>query len=810
MASSDPLMVAHWANHFGLAVSPLFGLADAQTSGDHFAMLDGRRGSFAWSSVEALAFSQDDSRSWRWSSDLSHHVIVTPTEVSVGSGTDEGRTFERSSVERHLDDFFQFLEKPRRATLPDVVPFLVEEFLRLWGTAPRNHQQGDAALAAFLVALLATGEPDPAVLEDLSWRKQRATELGLDGGLVSDLRPVTIECGMDMRRRTPLNLRLAPSLVLRHAAGRLFQEAHAYLVHQPQLGLFGDEGVRFVPAFAPSGAYFTPVPIARLLAESALQHWARLPDSLTVADYTCGSGVFLSEALRVLERVGYKGAIRLVGRDISDAALIMSRVAIATVVRDLPHLKPTVDLARADATEPGEWPKADVALMNPPFRSWEGMHPDQRRWVLGILGGRASGRPDLSVGFVMRALESLSPSGVLATLLPAGVLASEGLARWRADLLGQATPTLVAILGEHDLFRHALVNVGAMVLAKGDRRHEPLTLAWASSEPGAASGALRAIRRSRQPTASPTDRSGPPSQWAVTTSSVDALSQRPSWLPGAGALGPLLDGLRTAIETRVEHLFDVRQGIRTGLKDVFLQTKGFVSQLPADERRFFMPAITTGSFVNGRIETKEYVFFADREWRTEADVNDACPQFFQRVLHPARSALKGRKGVEVSRWWQLTRPRGWSADSRPRLVSKRFGLLPAFARDLDGGMAVVQANAWFPTKALIKEAAGGIIRDLLTMYWWLLNSRVVVALLREYCPNVAGGQLDLEHKYVRHVPLPNLARRLNEDPALQRLAADLWGQGDENLPSVMDRDAFAAMAFGTTLADWPDLRLTPS
>jgi adenine-specific DNA-methyltransferase len=810
MATQNPLTVAHWANQFGLAVSPLFGPSDAPTVGDHFAMLDGRRGSFAWSSGDALNVSQDDSRSWRWSSDLSHHVIVTPTKVVVDSGTDESRAFERSSVDDHLDQFFQFLETPRKASLPDVVPFLVEEFLRLWATAGAEREQGETALAAFLVALLAAGEPDPGVFEEPAWRTQQATELGLNPDLVADTPPLTIEWGVGMRTRTPLNLRLAPSLVLRHAAGRLFQEAHAYLVRQEQLGLFGDVDVRFVPTFAPSGAYFTPVPIARLLAEAALQQRANLPNPLTIADYACGSGVFLSEALRVLGRVQYAGSIRLVGRDISEGALTMSRVAIRTVLRDLPHLDPVVDLARADATELRAWPTADVVLMNPPFRSWESMSSEHRSWVQGLLGGRAAGRPDLSVGFVTRALETLSPSGMLATLVPAGVLASDSLTGWRKELLSQATPTMLAVLGEHDLFRHALVNVGVLVVAKGQRAHQPLTVAWASSEQGAASGALRAIRRSRQEVSVPTYRSASPGRWAVTRISVEALSERPSWLPGAGALGPLLDSLRSRIQTRVQDLFDVRQGIRTGHKDVFLQTKGFVAQLPADERRFFAPAVTTPSFVNGNIEVKEYVFVADPAWNTEADVHRACPQFFERILHPAKHALKSRKGIQASHWWQLTRARKWSADKRPRLVSKRFGLLPAFARDLDGAMAVVQANAWFPTRELLRTPADGLIREVLKMYWWLLNSRVTVALLREYCPNVAGGQLDLEHKYVRHLPLPNLAMRINEDLTLQSLATNLSAQGDEVLPSLEQRDLFAAAAFGTELADWPDLGLTAS
>src|SRR6266853_3927941 len=50
------------------------------------------------------------------------------------------------------------------------------------------------------------------------------------------------------------------------------------------------------------------------------------------------------------------------------------------------------------------------------------------------------------------------------------------------------------------------------------------------------------------------------------------------------------------------------------------------------------------------------------------------------------------------------------------------------------------------------------------------EAAAAVALLREYCPNVAGGQLDLEHKYVKHVPLPDLSRQFKENPTLPVLA----------------------------------------
>jgi len=124
---------------------------------------------------------------------------------------------------------------------------------------------------------------------------------------------------------------------------------------------------------------------------------------------------------------------------------------------------------------------------------------------------------------------------------------------------------------------------------------------------------------------------------------------------------------------------------------------------------------------------------------------------------------------------------------------------------MEGTLAIVQANAWVPTKKLSGNRAPDAL-GILTAYWWLLNSRVMVALFREYCPNVAGGQLDLEHKYVRHVPLPDLTHCLDDDPGLQQQAMMIRTSFPTELPPIAERDTFAAAAFGTSIADWPMAR----
>ena len=792
---------AQWAQRLGMAmVTPLFPIRTV-VPGQHCAMLDGRRASFACSTVEEPEISPEDSKNWQWSSDLAHHVLLTPDVVHVRSGRDPiFRKFQRDSVESRLEEFLRFLDGPRRSALPDVVSFLVAEFRAIWALS--GFLDGANALVPFLLALCAAEQSDLGILNDPAWCLSTAQDIGIDDPslLEARLNTETIERARGLQNRTPLGLRLIPSLVLRHVAGRLFQEAHA-IIETTQYDLFGNPSIVTSPTYSPAGAYFTPVPIARLLADWTLSRMS-LPNEITIADYACGSAVFLTEALHTLERLGFKGTVKLIGRDKSPQAIRMAKVAIRTAQRDL-AMRVVPDIFQADALD-SEWPRTGICLMNPPFRSWERMDKRERDWVQEVT--QATYRPDLSVGFIERAIRALHPGGLLATLVPAGVLASDSLSNWRNTLVHRGTPTLVAVLGEHGLFEHALVNVGILALQtsavpNATPLREPLRVAWSSAETGAASRVIRAIRRSiSEPNASKPYGDS----WSVTASSIDAWQRRPSWLPGAGALGALLETIQMETITKVGDLFHVHQGIRTGANPLFIQPADVVMSLPEREQRYFKRAVDSASFIEGDLKPHNYLFLApNKTWKTEDELSQAVPTFFNNYIRTNQDLLKKRTSLRGRPYWELAEPRtSWMFKGPPRLLSKRFGLCPAFARDFDLRFAVVQANAWKPTELLTGSRDKDELCEVLTAYWWLLNSRVAVALLREYCPNVAGGQLDLEHKYVKHVPLPDLPRQFKENPSLPVLATSIRSRYPNKLPSISERDQFAATAFGTDVSEW--------
>ena len=97
--------------------------------------------------------------------------------------------------------------------------------------------------------------------------------------------------GTDKRPRLPL--------VLRHAMGRIFQEAHNLVMLSPQMSLL-DEGelISLGSTSRSSGAYFTPTPLVRTLVEQCLTPELLARPQLTLIDPACGSGEFLRESIR--------------------------------------------------------------------------------------------------------------------------------------------------------------------------------------------------------------------------------------------------------------------------------------------------------------------------------------------------------------------------------------------------------------------------------------------------------------------------------------------------------------------------------
>ena len=442
-----------WKLELGLLPVPLFSL---QNQNDKVVLLNGRVGNFC---LDLNTESDDeDPRNLAWSSDVGHYVKLSDNIVEVYRWDSKPSSLERytkRSVEDNLEKFYTYLQKDQPSRDLSIISFAIKTFRTLRSVLGSDFD-GQQSLKAFLYLLA-------CVVDDVNRNELNLEKWGLASDIQSSIASVNDsawESLIDSLKAGTSFYGLRPniSLLLRHASGTLFQEAHyeAYTFNQNQLllplpGLLPDPvTVKKETNFV--GIHYTPPSIARTLVEEALNAVGELPPILKVFDPACGSGVFLKEILRQLSLKNYQGRVRLEGWDISPAAIDMARF-ILLYEKDKLNKQFLIDVEvhhRDSLDKTYEWSDyIDIILMNPPFLSWNNMDKQQRDLVKESLGKLKQKSPDLSSVFLWKAIQSLSPKGVIACILPASILNAQAYSSLREAISAQVDLCLVGKLGNH-------------------------------------------------------------------------------------------------------------------------------------------------------------------------------------------------------------------------------------------------------------------------------------------------------------------------------------------------------------------------
>ncbi len=805
------MIAESWSRQLGLAVAPLFG-TECGTSAAHAAMLDGVAGSFVLSTDETSP--APDLRDLSWSSMMRHHVLVGDYGVRVApSNGAQIDTITRRAVEDNLEGFLRYLESNGQQSF-DVVDHVISTFQALRASMPGRDEDH---LQAFL-ALLAMRLQNPDVPhEDLS-------ESGIDTakaiqrfdlpqqsvGLIQDL-PADLVARFHEHLSTDRrsNRQLLVDLTIRHAGGELFQAAQLAppVEHrQGELWGLGMANIRVRPHSLKEVAY-TPVGLARSLAEHVVFQAAPVSGArLTVLDPACGSGSFLVEALAALARRGWRSDVELIGMDISESAIMTARFAVACAVQQgLPFkVLPKFHLGDFLTQVPSDL-RPNIILMNPPFRAWQDMDGEERATTKDILGTNYRGRPDKSMTFVQRAVEIAAETGTIGVILPVGVVSGETSKPWRDALMEQAAPTMIAAFGDHSLFRFATVSVCALVLDKrapaNDREASAgreLQMVWASERTGAASHALRTLRQSRNGNGVVEQSGGENGQanWNLYPTDTGALHRKPNWLPAPGLLSPAERRALDRLDYIVEDLFHVRTGVRAGERQAFLLDSAAYEALPKSERQAFRPVAEKQAIANGRVEPALWLFEGGQDFASEAELKMRLPRYYEDHLAPFKDKLSSRTRI-AKHWWEHSEARNtWKARKDPRIVSRQWFRNDGFAVDVDGSFAVVQGYAWFPKQELIAAISrydtGLALEDILRWYAVMMSSDVFFRVCREYSTGASGGQISLQQKYLRQVPLPLLPQVAQERPHL----VDEVARWEVPFPPLETRNRFASMCYG--------------
>lgn len=784
---TDMALGALWSQRFGLARSPMFTFEDVD--GNHDVLLDGGYGSFGLSVVDERT-DPAAVAGWAWSSDLPHHVTVSKKDVQVvrWDAASDAQIYSLDSVNRDLDGFYRFLCRDRLRSNRTVVQHLVNLFGRVRSLVAHARLPDDRAIDAFVTILadLIAGENAPAdtvefgLPDDVAELRAALAGPSLEGAL-RDIRtaPATLSA-----------LTLHPSLAIRHAGGQLFQEAHFDLVRAPPPDMFGYVDTATAERNSRGGTHFTPPALARSIVDHTILQIENLAErsSLTISDPACGSAAFLHEAMRGLQRVGFNGAVRIIGRDISAPAIAMARFTLTLALRDwVPAGGAALDLGIADSLAQPVFPAADMTVMNPPFISVIAQTPEQKAQLRDVIGGKAGSRGDYSMAFVTRALDALTDQGAMGTLFPANLLTHEAATPWRERLASEGDIRLLASIGDFGLFSQALVHVACAIIAKTQTRRREFTALVTGNEPGATGDAMRELRKSHgvPPAIAAGDR-----QWKLFATDVSVLNHKLPWRILTPQQRGLLDALEAAQTPTVGSLFDIAQGVQTGSLRVFLHEEDDFRRLglPSKERRYFRDALMTDSIENGRIVKRYLLFFPHGRdgplFADETEAAAAVPNFYRTILKPNEATLKARASIVRAKradWWGLMHPRtgSFAFDDRPRIVSKFFGAEGSFALDAEARYLPSTGHVWTPKRDVpiapqdenqdVEEVSEGVREaasvEVMRAYVALLNSRAFMRLVSFRSVTIAGGQFDLSSRFLAPVFLPDLWEK-TEDPIL--------------------------------------------
>ncbi len=731
-----------------LGVLPVY-LLHNQKDDSKYALLNGTKNNFCIDFNNE--FDKDIYRSFAWSANINNFLSINGNDALLfSSNKRDPEKIKYDIIINNLPKFHEYLTKREGNKEDSIIPFVLKIYRKMRNLL--RETSGNEALRAFLY-LLSNVETDNVILNEWGLPIESTN-------VVKNINYTIWEELIDELRNGVVYENLKPdiSLILRHTAGQLFEEANYIAQFGQQLDLFPTEFISYDYNPKQVGAYFTPSHISRSIVQESFHFNQDIPQHVKIFDPACGAGEFLVESLRQLKVKGYTGTVEIIGWDIAQTALDMAKYTLTFEKREWGD---RLDISRLELKNSltGQWPQnIDYIFMNPPFISWEQMDGETREYVKAIIGEKG-GRPNLAAVFYYLANESLSNNGVLGCLIPSSILNSDSHKEIRNVTKERLFPKLIGRLGNY-IFENAFVDA-CLIVASRKNQDENTKILWTQNIDDASSKALRELRKQNISKEAFTDQK----DFSIYSVPTKEVLNEESWMPisyQAAKNRTLLNikMLKNRL-VKTENLFDVKQGARTGLNKVFIISSATYESFSKKEQKYFRPSIDSSSLRNGLLIKSNYIFFPYSEGleeiETEVDLAKYVPTYYKLILKPNEKNLKKRK-IDHVKWWVLTRDRSWQRSMQPKLVSTEFGKAGNFGFDKVGEYVVERGSAWF---LLDKET---LPQEFYYAYLAIFNSEKMNTLLNIYSRQLAGGSwYSLDAKNVGKIPLPNFEHKSNKE-----------------------------------------------
>lgn len=702
--------------------------------GERFIMLDGGYYEFCLD-LDLETGAESDYNSYAWSSDVKNYIRVVGDDVTVYNWKSRRiDTLKLSLVEQKFNHFLKIIYSTSINSSDDVTPFLLGLFAQLRNMTQETKHPTEAMNLLFKL-LISIDEENLDADVCRRWN------------IIDTVLPEGFDILVNSIREGALQIKPNLDFILRHGSGRLFEVAHrTALSFNTQRDLFGgfSTDLTLADPISYSSLHYTPRYLVRSIVENSLKQLDKAQKSIRIFDPACGSGAFLQETLKQLKELDYPGKIEIVAFDNSEMAVSTTKFLLSYEQRkQWDELQMSFDVRVCDSVI-SEWPESDLLLMNPPYIAMEQMKDSETKGAIwdALKELKVRKRPNMAAAFLYKAVKALRTGGVLGTVLPSSLFLLEQYQSLREAIDSMCNLCIVAKLGNF-AFSDALTDASILIAQRKEpTRGIPLTV-WCKNQEGTPFNAIRGLRRmqynnltsrieddyniytpSRFPVVGQT--------WNTIPMKDDRLVQQLKVRVGTGDLKPLSE------------VFSVKQGIITGIRDVFEISVIQYDSIPAKEKKLFRNVASSITIENGHVREDCYLWYPYDKNGLIIRSEDQLRQYEWAFdwLAPHKTELSQRSGI--NNWWELTWPRTWQFIPSLHLCSKRFGNSSSFAL-APPNFVIKDGNAFLFN-------SGNAIDSDYYFYLAYFSSSTFEHLLSIYARTLMKGY-DLGNRNIKDIPI---------------------------------------------------------
>lgn len=541
-------------------------------------------------------------------------------------------------------------------------------------------------------------------------------------------------------------------------------------LNAPQLKIWEqpERDVKRISVQKVNGVFYTPSYLVRFIVNKCLSSFEFTEDGIPkiprIADFSCGSGAFLTASVDVLLKKLKKTGIvanwsqqiieqrAVIGIDIDKRAVTLARLSLWLRFAEEPNPLPLPGLDTiifaGDSLADDVWNNApqsyDIVVGNPPFVSTTA---NSNREYLTKKFETAQGRFDYSYLFVELAISKLKDNGILGLVVPNRIYTNRDAGPLRQLLSNKTNLEAIVDFGSNEVFTGASVYVGTIFARKTQVKTNARIIKVMSLPPRFVNTALARADSDNL------------TQKFTISFETNQFSGGDPWqliAPAARAARVSL----SEVSVLLSEIAGVYQGIKTGANDIFIveneenseseiiKVNNGLGDVFLVEREFTRPVIFGSEIQRYDLvkSTKLLIYPYDKNSVLDIDTLKTTAPNLHAYLKANQEFLASRGSIQNSgfKWYELVRRRDDIWLSSPKLLIRDLALRPSFALDGPGNTFLVGGTAVVPADETFTYALLGY-----------LNSSIASWFLRSITPSFNSNFQKFEPQHLNRLPIPN-------------------------------------------------------